>query len=126
MVDDLVEVHPHLWRLHGLIEDTDAVVVVDAEEAHGAGVHPVLPLVLVLLYLLVGTSDGDVVFLVLQIELTLLRDVAHGDGDELQLSILVVDGVDAHLCIAIDATFRNDGLRTVMVLFYRLLTDDVP
>ena len=99
-------------RTHALVEGDGMVDKRCAEETHVAVVHQVLQFRLVLLDGLVCPADGLLVFLVLQIQVALLGDVAHGEGDVEQCALIVVERVYVHLGIAVHASLDDHTLRT--------------
>ena len=74
--------------------------------------HQVLQLVLIAFDGLVLQSDTRLVAFVFEIEVTFLGDVTDGEGDEEEFALFIRDRVEAHLCIAVHASFDNHTLRT--------------
>ena len=75
-------------------------------------VHEVLQLGLVLLDGLIGPANDGIGILVLQVELTFLGDVTDGEGDEHKLALVVVDGTNAELGVAVDTALDEHALGT--------------
>ena len=95
VVDQLVEVQAQLCDTHSLVEGADAFLLVDPEETHVAVLHQILQLILIALDGFVLLPDSRLVLLVLEVEFSLLGDVADGEGDEDELSLVVMDRVQA-------------------------------
>ena len=112
VVDELIKVQTQLWTAHTLIEGTDSLIDIDAEETHVTVLHQVLQLVFIAFDGLVLQSDTRLVAFVLEIEITFLGNVADGEGDEEEFALFIIDRVEAHLCVAVHTSFDNHTLRT--------------
>ena len=74
---------------------------------------------------LVGHAYVVAVLLVLQIEFSLLGDVTDREGDAVELAVVFVDRVYAHLGVAVDATLDDDTLRTEIEFFHMTVAQEV-
>ena len=74
---------------------------------------------------LVGQTDVEVVLLVLQIEFALLGDIADREGDAIDLAIIFIDGVKAHLRVTVDTTLDDDTLRTEIEIFHMTVVQNI-
>ena len=124
-IDHLLEGHHALGLTHALIKGGGPVGGRAFEESHVARLHEVLQLGLVALDVFVDAAHLLLIALVLQIEFALLGHIAEAKGDIYQLIVVVVDGVEAHLYIAVHAALHNHTLGAEIQLLGLMVIEDV-
>ena len=108
-------------RVQTAIELDDVTVETDAPGLHLRRFHHVAQLGLVVLDGLVHLLHLHVVLHHVEVHLALLCHIVGRYGDIHQLTVLVVDGVDADLQIHVHIPFRDDAQRTGPVVFRVLM-----
>ena len=112
VVPEFLDGHDSFGYGHALIECAGLVGQGGAEESHVACAHQILQLVLIFCNLFVDAADFCVIVFVLQIQLSLLGDIANGEGDIDEFVVFAVDRVYMHFCVAVHTSLDDDALGT--------------